>query len=50
MLFKDLTEKQGNELLKLIADMSWDYDRFSISGQETYDKIYEILDWQSLRD
>ena len=50
MLFKDLTEKQGNELLYLIADMGWDYDRFSISGQETYDKICEIVDWKSLKD
>ena len=48
MLFKDLTEKQGNELLELIADIGWDYDRFSISGQETYDEICEIMNWQSL--
>ena len=35
--------KQGHELLSLINDMGWDYDRFSSSGQETYDKICTIL-------
>ena len=32
-------DEQGHKLLKLIDDMGWDYDRFSSSGQETYDKI-----------
>ena len=35
--------KQGHELLSLINDMGGDYDRFSSSGQETYDKICTIL-------
>ena len=35
--------KQGHELLSLINDMGWDYDRFSSSGQDTYDKICVIL-------
>ena len=35
--------KQGHELLSLINDMGWDYDRFSSSGQATYDKICVIL-------
>ena len=36
-------DEQGHKLLKLIDDMGWDYDRFSSSGQETYDKICTIL-------
>ena len=36
-------DKAGHELLQLIDDMGWDYDRFSSSGQETYDKICVIL-------
>ena len=35
--------KEGHRLLELINDMGWDYDRFSSSGQETYDKICVIL-------
>ena len=35
--------EQGHKLLELITDMGWDYDRFSSSGQETYDKICVIL-------
>ena len=36
-------DKKGHELIKLIIDMQWDYDRLSSSGQETLDKIYKIL-------
>ena len=36
-------DEQGHKLLKLIDDTGWDYDRFSSSGQETYDKICVIL-------
>ena len=50
-MFIQSTEKQGtfraceegHKLLKLINDMGWDYDRFSSSGQETYDKICTII-------
>ena len=35
--------EDGHKLLQLIDDMGWDYDRFSSSGQETYDKICVIL-------
>ena len=35
--------EKGHRLLKLIDDMGWDYDRFSSSGQETYDKICKII-------
>ena len=36
-------DEDGHKLLDLIDDMGWDYDRFSSSGQETYDKICVIL-------
>ena len=36
-------DEQGHKLLKLIDDMGWDFDRFSSSGQESYDKICTIL-------
>ena len=36
-------DEAGHKLLQLIDDMGWDYDRFSSSGQETYDKICAIL-------
>ena len=36
-------DEAGHKLLQLIDDMGWDYDRFSSSGQETYDKICVIL-------
>ena len=36
-------DPDGHQLLKLIDDMGWDYDRFSLSGQKTYDKICTIL-------
>ena len=35
--------KPGHALLSLINAMGWDYDRFSSSGQDTYDKICVIL-------
>lgn len=36
-------DKLLKELGELIEDMSFDYDRFSSSGQETYDKICSIM-------
>jgi len=41
-----LSEKQVKDLsdfLRLVDDMGWDYDYFSSSGQETYDKIEKKL-------
>ena len=35
--------KEGHKLLELINDMGWDYDRFSSSGQQTYDEICTII-------
>ena len=50
-MYIESTEKQGyhrgdpagHRLLELIDLMGFDYDRFSSSGQETYDKICTIL-------
>ena len=36
-------DEDGHKLLELIDLMGWDYDRFSSSGQETYDKICTII-------
>ena len=36
-------DEDGHRLLELIDLMGWDYDRFSSSGQETYDKICTII-------
>ena len=36
-------DKLIQELAKLIEDMGFDYDRFSVAGQETYDKICSIV-------
>lgn len=36
-------DKLIKRLAELIADMGWDYDRFSTAGQETYDEICSIL-------
>lgn len=32
-----------HEVLELIADLGWDYDRMSSSGQETYEAICKKL-------
>tara|TARA_R100001129_G_scaffold186454_1_gene178251 strand:+ start:3997 stop:4188 length:192 start_codon:yes stop_codon:yes gene_type:complete len=34
-----LYPKDVREILDLVDQLGWDYDRFSTSGQETYDKI-----------
>jgi len=42
----EVKRKEFEQLLKLIEDLGWDYDRFSNSGQETYDEISKLLDWE----
>ena len=39
-------DSEGEQLIKLIEDMGWDYDRLSTSGQQTYDEIGKLLDWE----
>ena len=34
-----LYPKDVREILDLVDQLGWDYDRFSTSGQETYDRI-----------
>ena len=34
-----VSSKKHREVLELIEDLAWDYDRMSSSGQETYDQI-----------
>ena len=35
--------KRVDELFELIISLGWDYDRFSIGGQEIYDKIIKLI-------
>ena len=39
-----LYPRDVREILKLVNELGWDYDRFSSSGQETYDKISEKIE------
>lgn len=34
------------DIKDLVQDLGWDYDRMSPSGQETYEKLCEILEIQ----
>ena len=34
------------EVIKLIDDLGWEYDRMSSSGQECYEKLCKILGWK----
>ena len=36
-------DKLIQRLAELIENMGFDYDRFSMSGQETYDEICSIM-------
>ena len=38
-----MSKEQKAKLIKLIGDLGWDYDRMSSSGQETYNKICDLL-------
>jgi len=33
----------SKEIIKLIDDLGWEYDRMSSSGKETYDKLTKLL-------
>ena len=35
---------QTQQIVNLISDMGWDYDRMSESGQKTYDQLLTILE------
>ena len=36
-------DKLLHELARLVEDMAFDYDRFSMAGQETYDKLCSVV-------
>ena len=36
-------QEKINKLLQLVADLGWDYDRLSRSGQQTHDELCELL-------
>jgi len=38
--------KKTQQILRLINDLDFDYDRMSESGQETYDKLLLILGFE----
>ena len=39
-----MDEEEVKKLIKLVRDLAWDWDRLSSSGQETMEKIVDILD------
>ena len=38
-----MDEKEVKELVKLVGDLFWDWDRLSSSGQQTLEKIADLL-------
>ena len=35
--------KYGGELLDLIDELGWDYQRMSMSGRQVFDEIHQLL-------
>ena len=40
---KTFTNPQGGDLIDLIDELGWDYQRMSTSGRKIYDKICHLL-------
>ena len=40
---KTFTNPEGGDLLDLIGELGWDYQRLGESGREIYDKICHLL-------
>ena len=40
---KTFTNEDGGELIDLIDELGWDYQRMGVSGREIYDKICHLL-------
>lgn len=38
-----MEEKERQKLIKLVGDLYWEWDRMSSSGQETLEKIADLL-------
>jgi hypothetical protein len=36
-------QEKIDRLIKLVADLGWDYDRMSSSGQDTYNQLCDLL-------
>ncbi len=36
-------QEKIDKLLQLIADLGWEYDRMSTSGQQTHDELCELV-------
>ena len=37
------TNEDGGELVDLLDDLGWEYQRMTSSGRETYDKLMQML-------
>ena len=40
----------NKDIIKLIKDLGWDYERFSSSGKEAYDKIINLITKQQKKE
>tara|TARA_R100000656_G_scaffold104737_1_gene76948 strand:- start:102 stop:248 length:147 start_codon:yes stop_codon:yes gene_type:complete len=38
-----MNDVELNDLMRLVDDLGWDFDRLSSSGQETLNDIYKLL-------
>lgn len=38
-----IQQEKIDRLIKLVGDLGWDYDRMSSSGQDTYNKLCDLL-------
>ena len=38
-----MNDVELNDLMRLVDDLGWDFDRMSSSGQETLNDIYKLL-------
>jgi hypothetical protein len=47
-LLMERNEKE--ELIKLVGDLFWDWDRMSSSGQQTLEKIADLLGDREIED
>ena len=38
-----LVDKNGDKFVDLLSDLGWDYQRLTLGGRETYDKLMQML-------
>lgn len=41
--YAHIQQEKLDELLHLVDELGWDFDRMSSSGQETYNKLCDLL-------